>query len=790
MNFSVTLQSTSSWTGGGNGNIVITNNNTSPLTNWSFQLNTINFTISSFWALSMNSSGNNITVLPSSWQLVLNAGGTISSGFAYSGSSNFQVTSNTPGINLTILPSSSGNNGGGTNVPISNAPALTNKNMKVMAYYTEWCIYHSGFNVDLIPVQQLTHILYAFMMPNPSQADYDLWAANWAFPAKPYNAPPIVPEGTLIAQDQYANDLNMASLKALKARNPNVKIIISVGGWSMSFNFSTIFADASLRRNFVTSSVKFVVSNGFDGLDIDWEYPGIQGIGFNHVDAINDPKNLALVLKELKAEFIVQSPNKTYELLVAMGTNQKVIVNYKDSVQYLDYINMMTYDYAGSWGNGGHLAGLYYNPEEVDIDPQWNVDNAFKNTLAMGCPLSKINLGLPLYGRGWANIKPTNIELPLFGTSTAGAATTYSGLAGEPGLTAFKDLVNVINTNGLKEYYDPIAKASFVHNSSTGETWTYDNPQSVALKTQYALDNKMAGIFVWELSEDTRTNDNNLLTTAINVINSTGSTGSSGSTGNTGNTGSTGSTGSTGNTGTTGSSGSTGQTGITGTTGTTGSTGIIESNITVVLQSTNSWNGGGNGSISITNNSTKALTNWSFNLNTIGFTIQNFWTLSMSGSGNTITVKPATWALTIQPGQTLISGFGYFGSSIFSANTSSKGVIVSVINAIDPTSLLNLTVSVVSTSFWNTGGNGLISITNNSKSSLNSWSFQLNTNNFTIQSLWQLSFSGSNSNLTISPASWGTIIAPGVTVTSGFAYIGSSSKLNVTTTTSGVTIKN
>lgn len=720
-----------------------------------------------------------------------------------------------------------------------------------MAYYPEWGIYGKAFNVNQIPTNQITHILYAFMLPNPSQADYDLWKANWAFPAKPYTPPPTVPEGTLVAQDKYANDINIAALKTLKSQNPNIKVIISVGGWSMSFNFSTVFANSTLRNNFVTSAVNFVVSNGFDGIDIDWEYPGKQGIGFNHVSP-NDPANLALALRELRAEFIRKSPSKTYILAIALGTSQDVIASHKNVHPYVDFINAMTYDYAGAWGNGGHLAGLYYNPVAKDMDPQWNASSAIKNILNIGCPANKINLGLPLYARGWKKIIPYDKSLPLFGTSVAGPATTYSGAAGEPGLTDWKDMVKVINTNGHTQYYDSVAKAYFTHNSTSGETWSFDTPESIATKTQYSLDSKLAGIFVWEITEDTRDGVKNLLTTAVTVLNSADTntnnlvvaleltqTSVSNGTGkititNNGAAQTNWSFALTTNnfvisalnpfvlTGTGNNITisapinqpvlGTGQT-LEGTFVFTGSNNFsvtttssevttmlsvipyvppVTYDLTVTLQSTQSWTGnpsGGNGTITITNNTNSPINNWSFKLTT-NFIIKNFWVLTMTGAGNSIIVGPPAWNSVLGAKQSITSGFEYIGSTFTTATSTTPGVKVIIIpnNNGNNSGPLNFRVAIKSTQFWGTGGNGQISITNNGTTPITNWSFGLTTNNFTIDSLWSLSMTKTSNGITVGPPLWSQTINAGATLTSGFGYTANSSILSASTATPGVVL--
>lgn len=736
---------------------------------------------------------------------------------------------------------------------------LTNKNKILGVYYPEWAIYKKDFTVDKIPVNQITHIFYAFMLPNPNQADYTLWKNNWAFPMVPYD--PTVPEGILVAQDAYANEINIPALRELKVRNPHIKILISVGGWSMSFNMSNVFSNPTTRKNFVTSAVDFIIKNGFDGIDLDWEYPGKQGIGFNHVSP-NDPIYLALTLQELRSEFVRKLPNKNHLLTIAMGCSPDVIQLHKNVHPYVDYINAMTYDFAGAWGDGGHLAGLYNNPAAGSGNSEWNVSSAIQNILNTGFPANKINLGLPFYGRGWKKIVPNDPNLPIFGPSVGGDANTYSGGAGEPGLTNWKDLVNVVNKNGLTQYYDPIAKAYFAHNISTGETWSYDTPETIANKTRYALEKTLAGVFVWEITQDAPDVANNLLTSVVNVLNSAGGdnppvdpifklevkliltqTSLNGGTGKI----------SISNIGTTQTNWSialttnnfvidnatqfiyknlgnnnitisapanqavlfAGQT-IDGTFTYSGTNNysansntngavvyltfipfvppVNNTNLSVVLTSTNSWTGnpaGGNGTITITNNSNSNLANWSFQLTTDDFIIQSFWNLTMIGTGKSIVVKPPGYSTTLGPNQSITSGFGYTGSSFTKASTDTPGVKLTIVsNSNDGNEIneLNFKVNIKNSQFWGAGGNGQIVITNNSDKPISNWSFTLETKNFIIQSFWSLGMKGSGNSIIVIPPSWGSTIAPGISITSGFGYIGTNPKLVATTTTQGVNI--
>lgn len=509
MQFEISVTSVQNWGNGGNGKIVIKNKGPA-ISNWKFQLTTHNFVIGEFWALTKVGTGNNINVAPPSWKSSLAAGEILASGFSYTNSvqvTSLQVSSETSGITIT------------SNTPIkqpdTTSPRLIS-DKKVFGYYTEWSIYDRQFSVDMIPGNQLTHILYAFMLPNPNQEDYNILARNYPYPPKPYY--PGIAEGTLVFHDEYAGKINIEKLKQLKVKYPHLKVLISIGGWSLSWTLSKITANATLRSNLVKSAAKFIVNEGFDGLDIDWEYPGKQGIGFNYVDEINDTANLIKLLTELRAEMDSLSPAKHLLLTAAVGTSPDVIKNYIGTDAYLDYVLLMTYDYAGAWGDGGHLTALYDHPGKTE-NSQFNAHAAVINVTKIGYSPSKIVLGSPMYGRGWAKISPYDTLEPIFGKNVSGPAISYSGSAGEPGLASWRHLINVVNRNGLIKYQDQIAKAIYLHNSSTGETWSYEDDSTVKYKAQYVVDNKLAGMMFWELSDDTRDGVQGILSSAVTILN-------------------------------------------------------------------------------------------------------------------------------------------------------------------------------------------------------------------------------------------------------------------------------
>ena len=398
---------------------------------------------------------------------------------------------------------------------------MSSPSKKVIGYFAQWDLYDRNYSVSDVPADKLTHIMYCFCLPNPSRADYDLLVANKRTPPSPYKAPPTLPEGTLIVHDGWAFSNHIKDLQALKVKYPHLKICVSVGGATLSWNMSKILANTTTRKTFVDSSVKFMLQHGFDGFDLDWEYPGKKGASYNYVDTTNDSINLQLFLQELRLALNTHSPNKYIEISVATGCTSEVINQFKNCTTLIDSFNIMTYDFYGGWGNGGHNAALYANPSNKGASLGYDCHNSILRALQL-FPSEKVCLGCPFYGRGWKKLvnDPTNPNAPIiFGISKSGNALTMSGgSGGEPGLSCWKDIRTRVGKDGFERFVDPIARVPYLHNRTTGETWSYDDVESVQAKAQYVLDNNLGGIMIWQLSDDTRDGQDSLLQAIVSTF--------------------------------------------------------------------------------------------------------------------------------------------------------------------------------------------------------------------------------------------------------------------------------
>lgn len=358
---------------------------------------------------------------------------------------------------------------------------------KVVAYYTAWSTYGRNYQVTDIPANQITHINYAFAnvangqcVLGDSYADTDKF-----FPGDSWDA--------------GAKRGNFNQLAKLKAQNPHLQTMISVGGWTWSQNFSAAAASDTSRKAFAKSCVTFMKTYGFDGIDIDWEYPVGGGLQAGKPE---DKRNYTLLLQELEAEIKKQEAQdaRQYHLSIAAPAGPAIVDNYEvaNVANTLDWINIMTYDYNGSWNNfTGHNAPL--QKSNVDNGPAgFYIDATVNNYLAKGAPAEKLVLGVPFYGRSWTGVANSNNGLHASATG-AGPGTW------EPGVLDYADIVGKYLSNpGYKQFRDPQSQVPYLYNPATGVFISFDDQTSMAAKTQYAANKGLGGAMLWDLSSDTR----------------------------------------------------------------------------------------------------------------------------------------------------------------------------------------------------------------------------------------------------------------------------------------------
>jgi chitinase len=226
-----------------------------------------------------------------------------------------------------------------------------------------------------------------------------------------------------------------------------------------------------------------------DGVDIDWEYPGIPGEAGN-VYRPEDKLNFTLMFRDLRQELDAatkRSGNK-YLLTTAVGGFPKFIANtdMKGAQQYLDFVNLMTYDYSGS-GTVGHHTNLFASTDKPNEN---STDRAVREYMEAGVPAAKLVVGIAFYGRSWIL---ADAREPIMSNTVQ--STTRGG-----GYSLLKD--SLVNQNGFKRYWDEKASAPYLFNSTTKQFISYDDEASVKAKCDYVKKAGLGGVMFWEYSSD------------------------------------------------------------------------------------------------------------------------------------------------------------------------------------------------------------------------------------------------------------------------------------------------
>ncbi|KAI3650015.1 hypothetical protein MP228_005647 [Amoeboaphelidium protococcarum] len=390
---------------------------------------------------------------------------------------------------------------------------------RVVAYFISWGIYARKYLATDIPADKITHLNYAFAkISQDGQFEVqigDSWSdIQYMYPGMSWNDPPEVVKGNI----GYING-------ELKLKNPHLKTFISIGGWTWSGNFSTMAASESSRKLFAASCAKFCKTYGFDGIDLDWEYPVEGGLASNAYSPA-DGVNYTLVMQEIRSSLdqLSKETGKTYYLTIAAPANRNIIRHLEVAkiAQVCDFINIMTYDYRGGWSPfTGHQSPLY--PSSDDPYPDLGCTSIAVDTfLNAGCPAEKLNIGAVMYGRGFQGVK--NVNNGLYQKYASVPMGTWDQMSGE-GATGVFDYKDVVSKQ-MPKYWDDVVKAPYVYSPdvSDGLMISFDDPQSISAKAQYIKDKNLGGIMFWELSGDIKSDQpGSLIDAAYTALNQQGS---------------------------------------------------------------------------------------------------------------------------------------------------------------------------------------------------------------------------------------------------------------------------
>lgn len=353
----------------------------------------------------------------------------------------------------------------------------------INGYYPEWATY-DGFNVKNLATsntaRKLTHLTYAFgAVANNQCALTDIYAdiqqvftADTSVDGRNDSAAPMALHG------------NFQQLAELKRQYPKLKVILSIQTSAAAFSEA---AQPENRKAFVTSCMNMFIKGNFDssvkpmpglfdGIDIDWEYP-----------VASDAQNLVALFQEFRRQFAAVRPNLILTMASPAGSWAYDPIPLAAVAKELTFFNLMTYDYNGPWQNTtGPVAPMRESPLDP-IPDDYTIERTLKGYFAAGVPPSKIVLGVPFYGYGWEDVPDVN------------QGQFQPGTPVDQGGDAYSYIVTLMPV--YKQYRDPKTDVVWLFNGN--EYWTYDDPETIHVKMDYALRKQLLGAMIWSLDNDT-----------------------------------------------------------------------------------------------------------------------------------------------------------------------------------------------------------------------------------------------------------------------------------------------
>jgi chitinase len=384
-----------------------------------------------------------------------------------------------------------------------------------VGYFTQWGIYGRSFFVKNLDTSgaaaRLTHLNYAFGDVNAQGrcASADVWAD--------YQRPVGEQESVDGVADAWGEPLNgnFGQLLKLKAKHPELKVLISLGGWTLSKYFSDAALTAESRTAFVASCVdQFIKGNlpslgegdaggpgsaagVFDGIDLDWEWPNWPG-NTGNILRPEDRRNFTALVAEFRRQLDAygRTTRKHYQLTAFVPANPAAIdagFEVRAALRHLDFVTVQGYDFHGTWEMVTNQQSALRRPAEAPDDPDFTVQRAIGAWLDRGAPRSKLVLGIPYYGQGWTGV--TGGGDGLFQPATGPAPGVFAA-----GVEDYERLAQLAAQGGFTVHRDWRNGHAWLFDGTT--FWTYDDPLVVLQKTLYIRRERLGGAMVWSLDGD------------------------------------------------------------------------------------------------------------------------------------------------------------------------------------------------------------------------------------------------------------------------------------------------
>lgn len=392
-----------------------------------------------------------------------------------------------------------------------NPPPPNTSGYKRVGYFVQWGIYQRNFRLADMDrsgaAATLTHLNYAFGGITP-EGTCTVTAPGISDSFADYGKSFTAGESVDGVGDVWSQTLrgNFNQIKELKAKYPNLKALISLGGWTWSKNFSDVALTDASRKKFVSSCIDIYIKGNlpaadgaggpgsgagvFDGIDIDWEYPASEGNTGNVIRA-EDTRNFTLLLEEFRRQLDATGSGKLLTAALPAAPSKIAKLEVANIARTLDLMNVMTYDFRGGWATTGPTnfhSNLYPDPASTGSgeEKSYSVDTAVNAYLQAGAPAKKLIVGVPYYGRGWRGV----------GSANNGLYQPATGLpqgAYEPGIDDYKVLINKPGT----VYRNAVTKQMWRYNGD--EFWSYDDPEVLTTKMNYIKARGLGGSMAWSM---------------------------------------------------------------------------------------------------------------------------------------------------------------------------------------------------------------------------------------------------------------------------------------------------
>lgn len=321
--------------------------------------------------------------------------------------------------------------------------------MAIMAYYTG-----NGTAINNYRVDELTHLIFSFLHL----------------------------KGTQLTVDSPADSVTLRQLSALKVQYPHLNVMVSLGGWGGCAPCSAAFSTAKGRRAFAQSTKRILDEYHLDGIDLDWEYPAIQGYP-GHLFTLQDRQHFTALIKQLR-----RTLGKTKEITFAAGGFDQYLRNsieWSKVVPLVNYVNLMSYDLVNGYSK---VTGLHTPLYSSSGQPE-SVDHAIRYLDSIKIDMHKVVIGAAFYARVWTAVPDTDHGLFQSGTFTA--MVNYRDFD-----TYFKP------ADGFVFYWNNASQAPYCYSAEKHAFGTFDDARSVQLKTDYVKEKGLGGIMFWELTCD------------------------------------------------------------------------------------------------------------------------------------------------------------------------------------------------------------------------------------------------------------------------------------------------